>query len=185
MLIEPKPRKEYEKPKPGIHLAVLADAIYQKNVPTQFGLKNQTKYIWLLQKKDAEGNHFQVRSRWMNDTTDPAGSLYKLSTSIQNGTPIPPSFDPESLLGKVNQLGVIHAQGTDKRTGKPVTYVNVSSVNPADEGQTFPIPANYVREKDRPARGSQPAQAAAGASATASSPAGAASQEDTSDEVEF
>src|SRR5271170_3033842 len=163
-LITPKPRKEYEKPKPGLHLAVLADVISVKNIPTLHGLKNKSRYVWILEKKDSEGNNFQVRSRPLNDSTDPASGMYETSTAIRNGKPIPPSFDPESLIGSVNILGIIHAPGVDKRTSEPVTWVNVSSINPAEEGQTLTIPAGFVRDKDKPARdnrfGNRPQQAA-------------------------
>ena len=183
MLIEPKPRKEYEKPKPGLHLGVLADVIYTEDVPTQSGPKNKARYVWILEKKDAEGNHFQARSKNMNRSTDPASDMYILSTSVQNGTPIPPSFDPESLLGKVNVLGIVHAPGVDKRTGKAVVYVNISSVNPAEETQKLAIPAGFIRDKDKDKTKRFGTQQAVTAS-VAASPAAIASGDD-SDEIGF
>jgi hypothetical protein len=181
MLIEPKPRKEYEKPKPGLHLAVLADVVYRDNQPTAFGLKNQAKYVWVLEKKDSEGRNFQVRSKWLNRSTDPASDMYDVSTSVQNGTPIPPHFDPDTLLGKVNMLGIIHAPGVDKKTGQPVTWVNIQSINPAEETQKLAIPADFVRDRDKEGSqfGNRPTpqvQRVATASVPTSSPVVAASQ---------
>jgi hypothetical protein len=152
MLIQEKPRKVFELPKKGVHLGVLADIIYNLNVPTQDGkggtvLKDKITLVWVLENKDSEGNYFQVRSRRMNQSVDPMSDFYKKVVEIR-GTPPPVPFEAEELIGSVNLLGVIHNPGKDK-FGKDAVWANVSSVNPVNEGQTLAIPVGFVRDKDK------------------------------------
>lgn len=187
MIIEAPKKKVFEKPKPGTYLAVLVDIVYLDNVSTTYNgitsVKNQLKFVWALAKKDSEGKNFQVRSKPVNRTYGENSNLTKLTTEIQNGTPpaiVSGGFDPESLIGSVNIIGVVHKPGVDRKTGQPTVYVNVSSVNPANEGDTLAIPSDYIRVKDRPAK--TPFQQT-GASAQAA-PATAASSDDDSEDVE-
>jgi hypothetical protein len=186
MLIEAKPKKVFEKPKPGLHLGVLADVIYYKNVITAFGTKDQVRFVWVLEKKDAEGNHFTIRSRPFNQSIDPKSKLYEAATYVRNGVPPPIPFDPDDLIGSVSILGVVHVQGTDA-TGQPTVYANVSSINTAEENQKFAIPTGFVRDKDKekkPYGVIEPQRAVATTASAQAAPAATATVDDT-EEIDF
>jgi hypothetical protein len=183
MIIDTKPRKEFEKPDAGLFLGVLADIVYIKDKPTKYGLKNVARLVWILDAKDSEGNFYRVMKE-VNQSLDPSSNLFGLATDIRNGTAPPVPFELDELIGSVNQVVVTRTAGTDKRTGKPTVYANVANVLPAKANQKFAIPEGFVRAKDRPARGAQGA-VQQNASASVSAPAAAASSQDDSEEVEF
>ena len=186
MIVDAKPKKVFEKPKSGLYVGVLADIVYIKDKPTKFGLKNIARFIWFLNAKDSEGGFYRVM-REVNQSLDEKSPLYGLARDIRNGTPPPVPFELDELIGSTNQLVITRTTGTqvDTRTGKPVEYANVANVLPAEANQKFAIPSDYIRVKDRPAKGAHGStQQATSASATAA-PSGAASQEDNTEEVEF
>ena len=184
MIVDAKPKKIFEKPDAGLFDGVLGDIIYLEDQPSAFGPKNLAIFVWVLSAKDKEGNQFRVSERF-NRSLDERSRLYARVRDIRGGTPPPVPFELETLLGSQNQILVTRANGVDKKTGKPEVYANVAGVLPAKPGVAVTLPQGFVRRKDKPAKGAQPAQAAASAPAQAA-PAAAVSQvQDDSAEAEF
>ena len=125
--------------------------------------------------------------RAVNRTMGLGSDLYKMVEELL-GTAPPVPYDVENLIGTVRNLVISRTTGVSKRTGKPTEYANITATFPAGAGQVFAVPANYVRTKDKPAKGAQPTQAA---TVTTSAPAQAAlapatsQTQDDSAEVEF
>jgi hypothetical protein len=186
MLIDAPPQKIFEKPDAGAFLGVLADITYTENVPTPYGPKPKVTFKWILNAKDKEGNYHSV-IRSVNRTMGLGSDLYKMVEELL-GTAPPVPYDVENLIGTVRNLVISRTTGVSKRTGKPTEYANITATFPAGAGQVFAVPANYVRTKDKPAKGAQPTQAATviTSAPTQAAPAPAASQtQDDSAEVEF
>jgi len=191
MLIDAKPGKVFELPTKGLKLGVLADVVYVKQKMTPFGLKDIARFVWLLEAKDSEGQHFRVM-REVNQSMADNSSMYALLTEIRGGVVPPVPFDPDALIGTSSVLGITRTSGVDKKTGKPREYANVNSVNVIEEGQpTFAIPAGFVRDvniprdakgnkikQQQPAAGSGAQQAQQPAASAPASPAPAASTSD-------
>lgn len=149
MLIDVKPGKVFELPTKGLKLGVLADIVYVKQKMTKFGLKDIARFVWLLEAKDAEGQHFRVM-REVNQSMADNSSMYALITEIRGGEVPPVPYDPDVLIGTASILGITRTTGVDTKTKKPREYANVNSVNPVEEGQKFAIPAGFTRDKDVP-----------------------------------
>jgi hypothetical protein len=183
MLVDAPPQKVFEKPDAGMFLGILADLIYEDGVPTQYGPKNKVTFKWILNVKDKTDNYYTV-IRKVNRTMGLGSDLYKLVQELLGAAP-PVPYDVENLIGTVRRLVITRSPGVDKRTGKPTEYANITVTLPPEAGQTFAIPAGFVRAKDKPARGAaQPAAATQSAPASAT-PAAAASPDDQGKEVEF
>lgn len=189
MIVDNKPTKVFEKPTAGLYDGVLADIVYIKDKPTSFGLKNVARFVWILSAKDTEGNPFRVM-REVNQSLDESSHLFGLARDIRNGVPPPVPFELDELLGTQSQIVITRSTGVNKKTGKPVEYANVANVLPGKAGVAVAVPQGFVRDKDKPAKGSQPVQGsqntqAATSASTVASPAAAASQQDDSEEVAF
>lgn len=169
--------KHFEKPDAGLFLAVLADVVYLKDKPTNYGLKNKTRLVWILDAKDSEGNHYRVITEATSSYNEKA-RLYSLTKDIL-GAPPPVPFDPDSMIGAVNQLVITREKSPDGTK----EYANVKAILPARPDQKFAIPAGFVRDINKPAKGSTAAVAstATKAASTVAAPAAVASMDDTED----
>ena len=169
-------RKEFEKPKNGTYVGVVADVVDLGLVATLFGQKPKIRIVWLLNAKDSEGNPFRVMSQ-VNASANEKSALFGIVKSVLGVVP-PPPFDAEVLLGKSNELFVLNepnAAGTD-------TFANVKAIMPLSQGTApMAIPPGFVRSKDQ-----QKSPAAPGKPATApitpppSTPAPVAGEEEIS-----
>ncbi len=144
--------KVFEKPDSGLFLGVLADIVYIKDKPTQYGPKNKSCLVWILNAKDKEGNYYRVRTEATSSLNEKA-RLYSLAKDIRNGVAPPVPFELDDLIGSVNQLVISREKSADGTKD----FANVKAILPAAAGQTFAIPAGFVRFKDRPAKGTAPA----------------------------
>jgi len=166
----------YENPKSGAYIGVVADVAELLNVPTRFGPKNKVRIIWILDQKDSTGKPYRVMEQ-VNASINEKARLYEIAKGVLGAPPAAKSFDTESLLGKANQLFIVVERGED---GKD--YAHVKGILPLPQGATVPaVPADFVRSKDKKpfVPGTGPASAAPATVApsignTASAPASAA-----------
>ena len=165
--------KTYEKPDSGLFVGVLADIVYFKDKPTKFGPKNTARLIWVLNAKGKDGNYYHVMTEATQSLNEKA-RLYTLAKDIRNGTPPPVPFELDELIGSVNGLVITREKSPDGTKD----YANVKAIIPNSTGQSFAVPKDFVRHKDR-----KSGQSTA-ASATSSAPAQAASA-DNSSEIDF
>lgn len=176
MLIDSK-GKNFEKPDSGMFVAVLADIVYIKDKPTQYGPKDKSRLIWILDAKDKEGNYYRVMTEATSSMNEKA-RLFGLVKDIRNGVVPPIPFELDELIGSVNRLVISREKSPDGTKD----YANIKAIIPALAGTTFAVPAGFVRAKDKPvktntaAAGTTTAPATApAASAPVQSPAPAAS----------
>lgn len=137
--------KVFEKPVSGVYNGVLADVVYTKDEQTNFGLKNKTRLVWLLEAKDKEGAHFQVIKK-MNSSMFPKSDLGKFIKTMLGSDP-GLSFDPDTLIGKNYTLMI--SLDTNAQTGK--VFANVTGIVLNTTG-TFAIPATFERDFVKKAR---------------------------------
>lgn len=169
--------KPFEKPDSGLFLGVLADIVYIKDKPTNFGPKNKSRLIWILDAKDKDGNYYRVMTEATSSLNEKA-RLYSLVKDIRNGVPAPVPFELDELIGSVNQLVISREKSPDGTK----EYANVKAIIPKKADQNFAIPAGFKRSKDIVKTG-----AAVGtvASQTASAAPATAASVDTSDDIPF
>lgn len=156
--------KTFEKPDGGMFLGVLADIIYVKAKPTQYGPRDVARLVWILDAKDKEGNFYRVMTE-ANQSLNEKARLYSLAKDVRNGTPPPVPFELDELIGSVNNLVIVR----EEKDGK--VFANIKAIVPAP-GKVFAIPQGFVRQKDKPAKGVTET-----ASAPATAPAATASGE--------
>ena len=135
--------KVYEKPPTGVYIGVLADAVDLGIVQGKFGPKPMVCLVWVLNAKDKEGNYYRAMAQ-VNASLNEKSKLYDLIKGIL-GTAPPVPYESENLIGKQNQLVVALEQDAQ---GKP--FSNIKAILPFPAGtQPFPVPADFVRNKDR------------------------------------
>lgn len=154
--------KVFHKPEGGMYLGTIIDVVEKPNVQTQYGPKNKVLIVWTIthpngaQYLDPEGNPYQVSAfptASMNEkSTQPLfRNLYKIISGVLGGQPplITSSEQLESLLiGRSNGLLVTKEPNPNKAGD---FYVNPVGLVPLQAGQTPPpVPANFVRAKNRP-----------------------------------
>jgi hypothetical protein len=147
----------YENPKSGAYIGIVADVAELLNVPTRFGPKNKVRIIWILDQKDSTGKPYRVMEQ-VNASINEKARLYEIAKGVLGAPPATKSFDTESLMGKANQLFIVVERGED---GKD--YAHVKGILPLPQGATVPaVPADFVRSKDKkPFTPGQPAPAQA------------------------
>ena len=135
--------KVYEKPPTGVYIGVLADAVDLGTVQGKFGLKPMVRLVWVLNAKDKEGNYYRAMAQ-VNASLNEKSKLYDLIKGIL-GTAPPVPYESENLIGKQNQLVVALEQDAK---GRP--FSNIKAILPLPSGTPpFPVPAGFVRNKDR------------------------------------
>jgi len=140
------PGKDYPLPSEGVTLLVLADVEDLGMVNSEkYGPKPQVRLTWVLDEKDADGNYFVIRRAFTNSLHEKA-NLYPIVVDILGKTP-PVPYDLELMIGKVN-LGVIKHKVSSNGASAGKTFANIVSFLTAKPGQTFAVPAGFVRGKD-------------------------------------
>lgn len=140
------PGKDYPIASEGVTLLVLADVEDLGMVNSEkYGPKPQVRLTWVLEEKDEEGNYFVIRRAFTNSLHEKS-NLYPIVTDILGKVP-PVPYDLELLIGKVN-LGVIKRKVSANGASAGKTFANIVSFLTAKPGQTFVVPAGFVRGKD-------------------------------------
>jgi hypothetical protein len=134
----------YENPKSGAYIGIVADVAELYNVLGKFGPRNKVRIIWILDSKDSTGKPYRVMEQ-VNASINERARLYEIAKSVLGAPPTAGKFDTESLLGKVNQLFVVVERGED---GKD--YAHVKGILPVPAGAVGPtVPTDFVRAKDK------------------------------------
>lgn len=165
--------KNFEKPGNGTYIGVVADVVDLGMVSTSFGQKPKIRIVWILDKKDAEGNPFRVMSQ-VTASANEKSALYGIVKGVLGAVP-PPPFDAEILIGKSNQLFVVQEPNQD---GTKV-FANVKVILPLPAGTpAMLIPAGFVRDKDKTKQPGQQARPQQVAPAAPPAPASTVGEED-------
>jgi len=143
MIIE-KNSGNFENPKSGAYVGIVADVAELLNVPTRFGPKNKVRIIWILDQKDSTGKPYRVMEQ-VNASINEKARLFEIAKGVLGAPPNAKSFDTESLMGRSNQLFIVVERGED---GKD--YAHVKGILPLPQGAVVPVvPAEFVRSKDK------------------------------------
>jgi hypothetical protein len=143
MIIE-KNSGNFENPKSGAYVGIVADVAELLNVPTRFGPKNKVRIIWILDQKDSTGKPYRVMEQ-VNASINEKARLFEIAKGVLGTPPNAKSFDTESLMGRSNQLFIVVERGED---GKD--YAHVKGILPLPQGAAVPVvPAEFVRSKDK------------------------------------
>jgi hypothetical protein len=180
--MELKQPKPFEKPDGGLFLGTIIDVVDMPNQQTQYGLKDKVRILWVLgatqpgqRVTDSEGKPLTV-AFIKNASIGTKSELFKMIQMILNGPPpliVSTEQLAELLIGRSNQLFVTLTPNAQK-PGE--FFANVAGVTPLAAGQVPPpIPAGFVRTKDRPKTqtgpNGQPVQTYATQAAAAAAPA--------------
>jgi hypothetical protein len=145
-----KAGKTFEKPQTGQYLGLLADIVDLGEVATTFNgvTKTQpmTRFIWVLNANGTDGKPLSVTQRFNNNLHEKS-NLYKTVKQILNAAP-PLTLDPETLIGSVRNLFIqreITGEGQQQKD-----FANVLGISPAAPGATVALPADFVRDKNKP-----------------------------------
>jgi len=147
-----RPQKSYTQAPEGLHAAVCVDVVNLGIVAGAYGAKHKVRLVWQLEAIDEEhGRRFDVarvytlslheRAALRKDLESWRGKKF---TEIE----LDGGFDLEKLLGVNAQVNVTHDLSDDG-----TLYANVSTVVPPVKGAPKLAPRDYVRAKDRQARG--------------------------------
>lgn len=170
--------KTYEKPSTGDYIGVLADVVDLGTVQGKFGAKPMVRLVWLLNKKDKEGNYYRAMAQ-VNASMNEKAKLYELVRGILNSAP-PVPYELENLIGRQNRLIIVLEEGENK---KP--FASIKAILPVPEGtETFTVPKEFTRNKDRQNTQTKPANTNAALNTSATNATTAVASTET-EEVEF
>ena len=135
--------KKYPVPDSGEFLGTIVDVVDLGIVHSpKWGDKAKIRIVWVLDRKDADGNPFRVQ-RTVNATVSSGppkpSDLYNIVKDVTGQAPAVP-FETEVLIGRSNKLFII----------KEGEYANIKGILPVPAGVVPPpIPAGFVRAKDK------------------------------------
>lgn len=145
-----KAGKDFEKPDSGMYHGVLADVVDLGDVPTTFQgitkVQPMVRFVWILNKNGKDGKPLSVTQRFGVNLHEKS-NLYKSVKQILSAAP-PLTLDAESLVGSVRKL-FIQREITENGNQK-TDFANVLGISPADPGVTVPVPADFVRDRNKP-----------------------------------
>jgi len=146
------PTKSFEKPESGQYFAVLADIVDLGEVTTTYN--NQVKkfpavrFVWILNVNGKDGKPLQVQQRFNVTSLHEKSNVYKTLKQIL-GTPPPQNLDIETLIGQTRLLWINREKSADGTKD----FANVMGILPAmgpNGPVSIPVPADYIRVKNRP-----------------------------------
>jgi hypothetical protein len=157
-------QKKFEKPDGGAFAGTIIDVVNLPNVSSVFNgvvtVQNKIRIVWVIgglfagQKVlDSEGKPYHVIGTYNAKMIEkPKKSrLFELLEQVLNGAPplITNDTDLERvLLGRSNQLFLV--KNPDPKNPQDY-FINVAGVSPLPQGVVPPpVPAGFVRSKDRP-----------------------------------
>lgn len=138
--------KDFEKCSEGLHSAVLADVVELFDVLTKFGLKDRIRLVWIVNENDTEGRPkrvFETFNRSLHESASLTERVQKL-TSLPIATV---AQDLDVLIGTQKKLVIQH--NIDKQDPNKI-YANIEGTMAADPKVVVRIPADFVRDKDKP-----------------------------------
>lgn len=150
--------KQFEKPASGMFHGVLADVVDLGDVTTTYQGVSKTqrmiRLIWILDTNGTDGKPLSVAVRF-NANLHEKSNLYKTLKQVLNSAP-PATFDIDTLIGQTRQLFIVREKSADGTKD----YANIQGIAPAAPGKAVPIPADFIRAKNKPPKQANPAPAA-------------------------
>jgi hypothetical protein len=159
-IVAKAPQSNFPVAPEGLFQAVAVDVHepWTEERPQQYGggIVDKVRICWLIDELDEYGKPYEV-SQIYTFTLHPKGKLAQ-HLEAWRGKPMTDEdragFDLEKLIGANCQVQIQHSEA---KNGTGRTYANVVSIVPLGKGQVkIPVPANYVRKKDRPSRDAKP-----------------------------
>lgn len=146
-IIARAPKTDYQAAPEGLHAAVCIDVVDLGLVPSEFGTKHKVQLRWALDEVDDQGRQYFVSRRYT--LTLHKKAALRQALEMWRGKPLTEQeaagFDLEKLLHVACQVQVVHNATADGNV-----FANVQAVIPLAKGQLKPpVPADYVRMKDR------------------------------------
>ena len=127
--------------------AVCVDVTPPKTVQTDYGPKEQFRFVFETTQLRDDGKPYLVWSRGFNTTLGEKSALRSflkqwfgrdLTTAEQQ------EFDTDTLIGRTAQIVIVHNEG---RNGE--TYANIGLIRPDKSGAGLKPSGKYTRVKDR------------------------------------
>ena len=128
-------------------LAVCVDVTVPKTVQTDYGPKEQFRFVFETTQLRDDGKPYLVWSRGFNTTLGEKSALRAflkqwfgrdLTAAEQQ------EFDTDTLIGRTAQIVIVHNDG---RNGE--TYANIGLIRPDKSGAGLKPSGKYIRVKDR------------------------------------
>ena len=128
-------------------LAVCVDVTAPKTVQTDYGPKEQFRFVFETTQLRDDGKPYLVWSRGFNTTLGEKSALrafLKLWFGRDLTAAEQQEFDTETLIGRTAQIVIVHNEG---RNGE--TYANIGLIRPDKSGAGLKASGKYIRVKDR------------------------------------
>ena len=128
-------------------LAVCVDVTTPKTVQTDYGPKEQFRFVFETTQLRDDGKPYLVWSRGFNTTLGEKSALrafLKLWFGRDLTAAEQQEFDTETLIGRIAQIVIVHNEG---RNGE--TYANIGLIRPDKSGAVMKPSGKYIRVKDR------------------------------------
>ena len=128
-------------------LAVCVDVTAPKTVQTDYGPKEQFRFVFETTQLRDDGKPYLVWSRGFNTTLGEKSALrafLKLWFGRDLTAAEQQEFDTETLIGRIAQIVIVHNEG---RNGD--TYANIGLIRPDKSGTVLKPSGKYIRVKDR------------------------------------
>jgi hypothetical protein len=128
-------------------LAVCVDVTAPKTVQTDYGPKEQFRFVFETTQIRDDGKPYLVWSRGFNTTLGEKSALrafLKLWFGRDLTAAEQQEFDTETLIGRTAQTVIVHNEG---RNGE--TYANIGLIRPDKSGAGLKPSGKYIRVKDR------------------------------------
>lgn len=147
MKLSTKSNKPFESHPEYNGVAVCVDVTPPKTVQTDFGPKDQFRFVFETTLLRDDGKPYLVWSRGFNTTLGEKSALRAflkqwfgrdLTATEQQ------EFDTETLIGRTASLVIVHNEG---RNGE--TYANIGLIRPDKSSNRLPPSGKYIRVKDR------------------------------------
>jgi hypothetical protein len=140
----------FEKPNTGMYHGILADIVDLGEVATVYNgqtkIQPMTRFVWVLNQAGKDGKPLMVTARFNNNLHEKS-NLYKTVKQILNAAP-PLELNPESLIGSVRKLFI--QRETTGEGAQQKDFANILGISPADPGVAVTLPADFVRDKNKP-----------------------------------
>jgi len=144
--------KTFEKANSGMYHGILADIQDLGPVTTVYNRQSKTqemvRFIWVLNATGADGQPLTVAQK-LGKNLHEKSNLYKTVKQILNSPP-PLQLDLETLVGQTRQLLVVRETSGTINTADYKDFSNVQGIVPAQANVTVAIPADFIRDKNKP-----------------------------------
>jgi hypothetical protein len=140
--------KDFEALSEGLHTLILADVVDLGIQETSFGPKHKIRFVYLSDEADSEGRTkyvFEKFTRSLHEKSRLRPRVKELLGRDLSGDELK-AFDIETLIGSQRQAIIEHSEDKDGNT-----WANVKAFMKGAAPVKLTIPADFTRDKDKPA----------------------------------